>query len=202
MGSKREKLILLVVLAGSGVIAIACGVWIYFLGSWGGELRTANGALRARVSTAQIKLAKLNALRGERELAQVRLDVAESILPSQGEIENLVDNLSEFARKSGVVLATTAPVRQTAYKAVKGAVKRFEEANFDIEVTGSFFQFVEFINYLENYKRFIKVNDFAVTAGKNENVSSSAKLKFATFTYVEPTAPAAQKTVAQKGVGK
>jgi Tfp pilus assembly protein PilO len=202
MGSKREKLILLSVLAVSAIVALSAGVWIYFLSRWGGEFRTANDALRTRVSVANAKLAKLNALRAEREQAQARLDVAESILPSQEEIENLVDNLSEFAKKSGVTIVKTAPVRQTAYKVVKGAVKRFEEADFDIELVGDFFQFVEFLNYLENYKRFIRVDDFAVAAGRSEGEPNAMKLKFATFTYVEPVAPAAQKAVAGKGATK
>jgi Tfp pilus assembly protein PilO len=202
MGSKKEKIILLSVLVASGVIALVAAVWIYFLTSWTGELKLGNDGLRARVTAAQGKLAKLVALRGEREQAQARLDVGESILPSQKEIENLVDNLSEFARKSGVVIVKTAPVRQTAYRAVKGAVKRFEEAVFEVEMVGDFFQFVEFLNSLENYKRFIRVDDFAATAGKSEGEPNSIKLKFATFTYVEPVASATQKPVASKGVTK
>ena len=201
MGSKREKMILMTVLVASAVVALGAGVWIYFLSTWAGELRTDNDALRARVNAAQTKLAKLTALRIEREQAQARLDVAQSILPSQEEIESLVDNLSEFAKKSGVVIAKTAPVRQGAYRNAKGAVKRFEEADFEIDLEGNFFQFVEFLNYLENYKRFIRVDDFAVAAGRAEGDPNSVKLKFATFTYVDAPA-AAQKTPATKGVTK
>jgi Tfp pilus assembly protein PilO len=201
MGSKREKMILMTVLVASVVVALGAAVWIYFLGSWTSDLRTDNDALRARVDAAQGKLVKLNALRVEREQAQARFEMAASILPSQGEIESLVDSLSEFAKKSGVVIAKTAPVRQGAYKNAKGAVKRFEEADFEIELEGNFFQFVEFLNYLENYKRFIRVDDFAVAAGRAEGDPNSVKLKFATFTYVDAAA-AAQKAPATKGVTK
>jgi len=201
MGSKKEQMILIGTLVSGAVVALGAGVWIFFLARWSGELQTLNEGLSMRVATAQQKLAKLGALRAEREQAQARLEVAESILPSQEEIENLVDNLSEFARSSGVVIAKTAPVRQSAYRTVKGAVKRFDEADFEIELVGNFFQFVEFLNCLENYKRFIRVDDFSMSAARTEGEANSMKLKFATFTYVD-TPAAATKVPAVKGAVK
>jgi len=202
MGAKNEKVILLVVLVASVAVALGSGGGVYFLSRKVSVLSQANAGLQARVATAQNKLNKLNDLRTERERAQARLDVAESILPSQEEIENLVDNLSEFARKSGVVITKAAPVRQTMYKSGKDAVRRFDEADFDLELVGNYFQFVEFLNYLENYKRFIRVDDFSVAAAKTEGEPDSIKLKFATFTYVNAVAPAAQKAAPAKGVTK
>jgi|GEM_PF-4598706 len=195
MGSKKEKLILTVVLAASIAVALGAGTWGYFLYRWTSDQRAVNDTLRTRVATAQNKINKLTALRVEREVAQARLDVAQSILPSQEEIENLVDNLSEFAKKSGIVMTKTAPVRQGAYRAAKGVVKRFDEADFDVEIEGDFFQFVEFLNCLENYKRFIRVDDFAIAAGRAQGDPNSIKLKFATFTYVDTPTPAGKVPV-------
>jgi Tfp pilus assembly protein PilO len=202
MGSKKERVILLAVLGACGAIALVAGVWCYFLGSWISDLRTANVVLQTRYDTANGKLQKLNDLRVQRELAQARLDVAERILPSQEEIENLVDNLSEFAKKSGVQILQTEPVRQTAFRAAKGPVKRFDEAEFNIDLAGDYFQFVAFLNYLENYKRFIKVDDFSISGGRQLGDSDSIKLKFATFTYVDAPAVAPAAKVPAKGVVK
>jgi len=202
MGSKKERVIILAVLGACGVIALVAGVLCYFLGSWTSDLRATNAALQARYDTANGKLQKLNVLRVQRELAQARLDVAERILPSQEEIENLVDNLSEFAKKSGVTILQTEPVRQMAFRAAKGAVKRFDEAEFNIDLEGDFFQFVAFVNYLENYKRFIKVDDFIISGGRKLGDPDTIKLKFATFTYVDAPAVAPAAKVPAKGVVK
>lgn len=189
MESKREKVFLLVLLLGSILLAAIAGTTVYFINKKTTELRTANSALSTRISTAKNKIAQLPLIRQERELAQAELQVAESILPSQKEIEMLVDSLSEFARQSGVIIAKAEPVRQVAYQSARGGAKRFEEAQFDLDIEGDYFQFVEFVNNLENYKRFIRVDDFTISAGKVEGEPHSVKLKFATFTYNDTTAP-------------
>jgi len=184
MGTKNEKVLLLTILIVSGVIALSAGSGVYMLQKKAGELEAENMVLNSRVATAQTKLAKLPALRAEREKSQSRLEVAESILPSQEEIENLVDSLSEFASRSGIIIAKSAPVRQGAYSGVRGAVKKFEEADFNLDIYGDFFQFVEFVNMLENYKRFIRVDGFSVNTGRNEDEALDINVQFATFTYV------------------
>jgi Tfp pilus assembly protein PilO len=199
MGSKNEKFILLAVLVGSVLIAVASGVTIYFVAKDTGVLRSANDGLHTRIATAKSKLNKLNDMRVEREKAQARLVASESILPSQKEIETLVDNLSEFAKQSGVTIVKAEPVRQSAYGAPIATTQRFDEADFNLNLTGNYFQFVEFLNYLENYKRFIRVDTFNIASAKNKTDGNSINLEFATFTYVD--AAADQPTVtAVKGV--
>lgn len=183
MRNKKEKIVLLMVIIGAGVIALAAGTGVYLLQKKASELEADNGLLHTRVAQAQTKLAKLPVMRAQRESAQGRLEVAERIMPSLEEIENLVDNLSEFAEKSGIVIAKAAPVLQGVY-ARGGVVKRFEEANFDLDLVGDYFQFVEFLNLLENYKRFIRVDSFALKAGRSEEEPLDIDLKFGTFTYV------------------
>ena len=185
MGNKKEKMILLALLIGSGVLALLAGTGIYLLQRKSGELEIANQGLKSRVAKAETKIAKLGELRLQRESADKRLRVAERILPSQEEVENLVDNLSEFAVESGVVIAKAKPARQGAFAGRGGVVKRFQEADFDLKLVGDFFQFVEFINKLENYKRFIRVDEFSI---KSETAKGSALcigLNFATFTYAD-----------------
>jgi Tfp pilus assembly protein PilO len=184
MGNKKEKVILAAILIASGLVALGSGVGVYMLQKKAGVLETENVALQSRVAQAQTKLNKLGALKTQREEAEARLIVAESILPSQEEIENLVDSLSEFARKSGVVIAKAAPVRTGAYGGARGVVKRFEETNFDLKVEGDFFQLVEFLNHLENYKRFIRVDGFIIKSGRDEIAPLDVDLKFATFSYM------------------
>ncbi len=183
MDTKKEKMILLVTLIASAVIALGAGTGIYFLQREAGEIQTENTVLESRVAQAQTKIARLPAIRAEREAAQARLEVAESILPSQEEIENLVDNLSEFAKTSGVIIEKAAPVRQAAFSGPRGVVKRFEEATFELDLQSDFFQFVEFVNLLENYKRFIRVDGFAIKSGRTPEEGLDIALKFATFSY-------------------
>jgi Tfp pilus assembly protein PilO len=201
MGPKKERMILLSALVASLLIAVAAGATVYFVGAKASELRAANDGLHGRINTAKNKLNKLNDMRVEREKAQARLVASESILPSQREIETLVDNLSEFAKKSGVIIAKAEPVRQTTFKAT-GAAKHFDEADFDLALEGNFFQFVEFLNSLENYKRFIRVDKFSVAAGKTSGEAASIALSFATFTYVDAAAAPTTATPATKGVTK
>ncbi|MCD6405575.1 MAG: type 4a pilus biogenesis protein PilO [Planctomycetes bacterium] len=191
MNIKSEKVILLIVLIASLVVALGSGVGVYLLQKKAGRLQAENTALHSRIAKARTKLNNLNALRAERETAEARLKVAERILPSRKEIEDLVDNLSEFARKSGVVITKAKPVNRSAYAGARGAVKRFEEASFDLALKGDFFEFVEFLNCLENYKRFIRTDSFTLKAGRNEGTPLDIALKFATFTYNEaPATPA------------
>lgn len=204
MGSQREKMVLFAILAGSVAVAIIAGIGIYWFHGKTVELRAANGELQAKVTDARAKSVQLPALRVERNDAQVKLETAQSILPSQAEIENLVENLSEFAQKSGVVIVKAVPIRQGAYKPQKGAaLERFREATFDLDIQGNFFQFVEFLNYLENYKRFIRIDEYAVTPGKTESEPHEIRIKFATFTYVEAQAEAPKgKANVAEGAGK
>jgi len=201
MTARNEKLILVLVLVGSLIVALAAGTGVYLLKSRSNELADENAGLEARVTKARTKLNQLNALRAEREKAQARLEVAERILPSQEEIENLVDSLADFARESGVVITEAAPVRQSGYRNVGGAGKRFEEADFDLDVEGDFFQFVRFVNLLENYKRFIRVDSFTVDAGKNHEEPHSINLKFATFTYTDAPSSLSPGARARPGKG-
>ena len=119
------------------------------------------------------------------------------MLPSQKEIEALVDNLSEFAKQSGVIIAKVQPMRQMAYKAQKGTTQRFDEAVFDLDLVGNYFQFVEFLNCLENYKRFIKVDSFNLAGARTAGDPLSISLKFATYTYVDAAVEAPKPAVAQ-----
>lgn len=183
MRNKKEKIVLLTVIIGACILALGAGTGVYFLQKKAAELEADNIMLQSRVAQAQTKLSRLPAMRAHRETAQAKLHVAERILPSQEEIENLVDNLSEFAIRSGIVIAKAAPVRQGAY-GHGGVVKRFEEANFDLDLVGDYFQFVEFLNLLENYKRFIRVDTFAMKSGRSQEEPLDIDLKFATFTYV------------------
>jgi len=202
MGPKNEKVMLLAVLVGSVLIAVASGVTIYFVAKDTSELKAANDALHTRIATAKNKLNQLNDMRVEREKAQARLVASESILPSQKEIETLVDNLSEFAKQSGVTIVKAEPVRQSAYGAPIATSQRFDEADFNLDLTGNYFQFVEFLNYLENYKRFIRVDSFSVAAGRNNSEGNSMSLDFATFTYVDESAIGQPPIAAVKGVTK
>ncbi len=195
MNIKNEKVILLIVLIASLVVALGSGAAVYLLQRKAGELQSENAALHSRVAKARTKLNNLNALRAQREASEARLQVAECILPSQKEIEDLVDNLSEFAKKSGIVITKAKPINRSAYAGARGAVKRFEEADFDLELSGDFFQFVEFLNLLENYKRFIRTDAFTLKAGRGEDAPLDIALKFATFTYNEAPATSVRAPV-------
>ncbi len=187
MRNKNDKVVLLAMLIGAGVLALASGAGVWYLQKESAELETQNSALQTRVAQAQTKISKLPQLRAQREESEVRLRVAERILPSQEEIETLVDNLSAFAERSGVVITKAAPVRQVAYGGPGGSARPFEEANFDLDLKGDYFQYVEFLNLLENYKRFIRVDSFTISPGRSQDESLGIDLKFATFTYVGST---------------
>lgn len=199
MRSKKEKIVLLAVLIISVVVALGAGSGIYVLQKKADELQTANTGLQSRVAHAQTKLKKLPELRAERESAQSQLQVAESILPSQEEIENLVDNLADFAQKSGAVIAKTKPVRQGAYRAAAG-VKKFEEATFDLDLQADFFQFVEFVNLLENYHRFIRIDGFNASPGRSADEPLKVAVKFATFTYTGAPATTGPRVAVKGGM--
>ncbi len=201
MGSKKEKVVILVVLVAAALAAVGAGTTSYLVGRKTSALKAANAALDTRIAAAKTKINKLPTMRVEREHAQARLVVAESILPSQKEIETLVDSLSEFAKSSGIVIAKAEPVRQMTYRAQKAGVQRFEQADFNLDVVGDYFQLVDFVNRLENYKRFIKVDSFTASKGSGEEDPLSVKLKFSTYTYVD-TAATAKPVTAVKGVVK
>lgn len=197
MGSKKETMVILVVLLAAGFLFLSAGVASYLVHRKTTVLRQDNAALQQRLNAAKTKVNKLSEMRRQREVAQARLEIAESVLPSQKEIEALVDNLSEFAKQSGVIIAKVQPMRQVAYKAQKGTTQRFDEAVFDLDLVGNYFQFVEFLNCLENYKRFIKVDSFNLAGARTAGDPLSISLKFATYTYVDAAVEAPKPAVAQ-----
>jgi len=145
------------------------------------------------IDTAKAKIREIPALREQRyKLTQI-VEEYVRILPDQREVEALYDTLAAFEEKSHVrIRSITAPPPE------RGRRKQATSANFvkhtrDLNVYGTFFQVATFINLIENYKRFMRVDSFTMRPGGETEGCLNLTMKMSTFTYQRRARPASGK---------
>jgi Tfp pilus assembly protein PilO len=143
---------------------------------------------RTEIAAAEAKIAKVPST--EKEVVILRENLGEyvKILPEDQGLEDFVKMLNQFERSSGIQTINFQPSRP-ARKDGK-VVERFERIEYQYELTATLWQFMKFINSIENYERLVSITDFAitpVTARESEtrdgDVVHSIKLTMETYTY-------------------
>jgi Tfp pilus assembly protein PilO len=168
--------LILIVLAGGGAI-------YYFQFEVLAEKERELEAVRARVKDAKDKVAKIPGLIKKIEEIQKALEVEGKRIPdlSREEYDKLADLLDGFRQRSGVTVdragwgTPKAPIpiagRPNRLTAIPRNVHKVE---YDLTVTGTFYQLLRYINLLEQEQRFLNVESFSVVPGAQAPVRPTA----------------------------
>jgi len=135
------------------------------------------------IETAKAKIKEIPALREQRYKLTHAVEEYVRILPDRKEVEALYDTLSEFEKKSGVQIRDFAAPQQQRTTRRQQRSANFIKETRDVRVIGDFFQVATFINLIENYKRFMRVDSISMRPSSQGSGMLDVRLKLSTFIY-------------------
>jgi Tfp pilus assembly protein PilO len=160
-------------------------------------------AVKARVAEARAKVAKIPALeKSIKELSKKAEELATHI-PNldRAEYDVFAELLDEMRRRANVVVPRvnwTVPTRPAPIPGRPAVVQppTIHKVQYDITVTGSFYQLIRYINLLEQQRRFIGVENFSIAKGAGDTVKLKAaapkrdlRISIYSYTYKQPQKP-------------
>lgn len=135
----------------------------------------------------------LNERRREMDVLQQKLDEALSELPESADLDELLAQLNEIGRKSGLEISTVEPTpEETAQIYVKIPIK--------MVLTGNYHEVAMFLQSLANLRRIVNVNNIQLGSPtlRAEKVVLNTSFVATTFRFLDPKAQAeAQKKKAK-----
>lgn len=170
------------------------------------EKREALRAVKAKVADAKSKKDKIPALKKSIEALTKKATELATHIPNldRAEYDIFAELLDELRRKAGVSVPRanwTVPTRPTPVPGRQAFVQpaTVHKVQYDITVNGSFYQLLRYINLLEQQKRFIGVENFAVTKSSGSDATTALnkaaaprrdlKITIYSYTYKLPPKP-------------
>ena len=152
-----------------------------------------NQAAQQRVLDSQLQekseiAQNLNERRREMDVLQQKLDEALAELPEAADLDELLAQLNEIGRKSGLELSAIEPApEESAQIYVKIPIK--------MALTGNYHEIAMFLQSLANLRRIVNVNNIQLGSPtlKAEKVVLNSSFVATTFRFLDPKAAAAEK---------
>lgn len=152
-----------------------------------------NQAAQQRVLDSQLQekseiAQNLNERRREMDLLQQKLDEALSELPESADLDDLLAQLNEIGRKSGLEISSVEPApEESAQIYVKIPIK--------MSLTGNYHEIATFLQSLANLRRIVNVNNIQLgnPTLRSEKVVLSSSFVATTFRFLDPKAAAQAK---------
>jgi type IV pilus assembly protein PilO len=145
------------------------------------QQRALDSQLQEKSEIAQ----NLNERRREMDVLQQKLDEALSELPEAADLDELLAQLNEIGRKSGLEISTVEPTpEETAQIYVKIPIK--------MVLTGNYHEVAMFLQSLANLRRIVNVNNIQLGSPtlKAEKVVLNTSFVATTFRFLDPKAQA------------
>ena len=187
---ESHKMVLVVLAA-----LIVIGPVIYFTNEDYGKivvLKEQMESIRGDIGKAELRIAQIPKLVEERDKWRTTVVQYEKVLPDKANKEELLELFSEMKSLTGVGISslkvTDEPDTASSRKTKQELYKRVD---FQLSMSGDYFQFGSFVNQLENYRRFMAVNSFRLTE-PDDDLLHTVTLSGSTFTY-QPTGQGVKK---------
>jgi type IV pilus assembly protein PilO len=145
-------------------------------------------ALDAQLQEKSEIAQNLNERRREMDVLQQKLDEALSELPEQADVDELLAQLNDVGRKSGLEIATVEPTaEQPAQIYVKIPIR--------MSVTGNYNEVALFLQEVANMRRIVNVNNIRLTSPqvRSEKVVLSADFIATAFRFLDQSAAKSDK---------
>ncbi len=128
----------------------------------------------------KLRTIQFNITRWQAEIARLdgELAKATTLLPTSKELPTLLRRIDSLGRKSGLEIARFAPTRE------KGK-QFYSEVPIIVEVKGTFYQLMIFLNKVSNLDRIVTINRVAFDRPvfKNQKLVLTAKFTLVTYRY-------------------
>jgi type IV pilus assembly protein PilO len=139
----------------------------------------------------------LNERRREMDVLEQKLAEALTELPEKKEIDELLAQLNDVGKKSGLEIARVEPGKETV-----SSGEFFARIPIKMTVSGNYHEISMFLQEVANMRRIVNVNgiDLGRPTVKNEKVILQSTFVATTFRFVDQPAPAAKdaKQTSQK----
>jgi type IV pilus assembly protein PilO len=141
------------------------------------QQRVLDSQLQEKSEIAQ----NLNERRREMDILQQKLDEALSELPESADLDELLGQLNEIGRKSGLEVSTVEPApEEPAQIYVKIPIK--------VALTGNYHEIAMFLQSLANLRRIVNVNNLQLGTPslRSEKVVLNSSFVATTFRFLDP----------------
>ena len=148
------------------------------------QQRALDSQLQEKSEIAQ----NLNERRREMDVLQQKLDEALAELPESADVDELLAQLNEIGRKSGLEISTVEPApEESAQIYVKIPIK--------MALTGNYHEIAMFLQSLANLRRIVNVNNIQLGSPtlKSEKVVLNSSFVATTFRFLDPKAAQGEK---------
>ena len=165
------------------VVLVTLANFFFFVNPVEGSIAAQQGRQRALDAQLQEKseiAQNLNERRREMDVLQQKLDEALSELPEQADVDELLAQLNDVGRKSGLEIATVEPTaEQPAQIYVKIPIR--------MSVTGNYNEVALFLQEVANMRRIVNVNNIRLgtPAVRAEKVVLSADFIATAFRFLD-----------------
>lgn len=155
-----------------------------------------NQAAQQRVLDSQLQekseiAQNLNERRREMDVLQQKLDEALAELPESADLDELLGQLNEIGRKSGLEISAVEPApEESAQIYVKIPIK--------MALTGNYHEIAMFLQSLANLRRIVNVNNIQLGSPtlKSEKVVLNSSFVATTFRFLDPKTAQQEKNKA------
>jgi len=201
-----EKHLLILTIVTVLVIALALGA-VFFLGFLRYRtIKTEIAELQTELDKVRARAKKIEPLKKELKKWAAAAKDNERVLPEHANKEELLEMFAEMKVASNINISSvkinTAATGKRKTRASTDP-ECLQKVDYEISVHGEYFNLGSFVNMLENYPRFMAVNEFALKEPDNE--IHAVTLRGCTYRYVqvEPKqAKRSRRPNRQQGTGK
>ena len=178
----------LITIAGSALAV--CGLAVFGVFHAQGRIEEIAAQVETKqqaITAAEGKIAQIPALEKDVIVLRENLDEYVKILPDTKELNSFVRMLNQFERQSGI---QGTGLIQRQMRQDKGN-ERFTPIEYTYEMTATLWQFLKFMNLIENYERFVSITDFSIQSGgrtkgeetRDGDLVHSVRLTMQTYVY-------------------
>lgn len=195
MATMNENRKLWLIGGGAALVCALAGAGVFWTMGVIEETRLATEQKRAEVMAAEQKIAKIPSSEQEVIILRENLGDYVKILPDSRDLNHFVKMLNAFEQQAGIRAIEFKPGR--APRAAPGKqVERFSRIEYQYEFTATLWQFLRFVNFIENWERFVSITNFSIEAGgkaaneepetRDGEVVHRVKLTMETYVYNAP----------------
>lgn len=171
------------VLAGLAILVTA-GAYFFFID----PVRSESESLKAQQEAAERTLAEkqgiadnLNERRREMDQLEQKLQEALTQLPERKDLEELLTQLSDVGKKSGLEIGGVTP-------GIELAKSFYAEIPITVSVSGNYHEIAMFLQEIANLRRIVNVGDLKLGTPtvKGDKVMLNAQFVATTFRFIQP----------------
>jgi Tfp pilus assembly protein PilO len=165
------------VVIGVGAAVVLTGIWFFLLWKPAGasldEARVEKVAAEQKASELQTRLGHLQLLEKNAAKLEASKALLATAIPQADKLDEFILQVNERATKAGVSFVSVSPTPPAAAAGVGVAASGPMNIGLQIQVTGDYFQLLNFMTELRDGPRLVTVDSFSLSKGEGNKLSGS-----------------------------